>query len=136
MPLLRDIQEDLGFIPAQVIPTIADAMNLSAAEVHGVVSFYHDFRTSPGGRHLVQVCCAESCQAMGSRDLLDHARRALGVDLGETTADGRITLQPVYCLGNCACSPSIRIDDETYARVTAQKFDTLCEELGTAGGSE
>ncbi len=127
MPLLQDIQEDLGYIPRESLPAIATAMNLSVAEVHGVLSFYHDFRTEPGGRHTVQVCCAESCQAVGARELADHACASLGVEFGGTTADGAITLERVYCLGNCACSPSVRIDDELYARVDAAQFDALCE---------
>ena len=93
------------------------ASTLSRAEVHGVISFYHDFKTIPVGRHTVQICRAEACQSMGSRQLEAHAKQALGVDYGETTADGPFTLEPVYCLGNCACSPSVRIDDDIYARV-------------------
>ena len=129
MPLLQDIQEDLGFIPRDSLPAIATAMNLSVAEVHGVVSFYHDFRAEPGGRHTVQLCCAESCQAMGGWELAEHACQALGVDFGETTADRVITLERVYCLGNCACSPSVRVDDALYARVDAGQFDALCQAL-------
>lgn len=129
MPLLQDVQEDLGYIPENSLPAIATAMNLSVAEVHGVISFYHDFRTEPGGRHTVQVCCAESCQAMGALDLAEHACKTLGVDFGGTTDDSAITLERVYCLGNCACSPSIRIDDDLYARVEPGQFDALCQSL-------
>jgi formate dehydrogenase subunit gamma len=125
MPVLHSIQESFGFIPGEAVPMMASAMSLSRAEVHGVLSFYHDFRTEPAGEHIVQLCRAEACQAMGARELEAHARGRLGVSFGETTADGLFTLEPVYCLGNCACSPSIRVDDETYARVTAEKFDAL-----------
>jgi formate dehydrogenase subunit gamma len=104
-------------------------MSLSRAEVHGVISFYHDFRTEPVGEQLVHLCRAEACQAMGSRELEQHARQRLGVDFGETTADGRFTLEAVYCLGNCACSPSIRIGDEVHARVSPGKFDELIARL-------
>ena len=137
MPLLQDIQEDLGYIPEDSLPAIATAMNLSVAEVHGVISFYHDFRTEPGGRHTVQVCCAESCQAVGARGLAEHAVATLGVEFGGTTTDGAITLERVFCLGNCACSPSVRVDNDTYARVDPGQFDRLCAALRdtTTGGS-
>ena len=104
---------------------IATALNLSRAEVHGVVTFYHDFRTEAPGEQVLQLCRAEACQAMGARELEAHARRTLGIDFGQTTLDGRITLEPVYCLGNCACSPSIRIDDDLHARVTPARLDEL-----------
>ena len=136
MPLLQDIQEDLGYIPQDSLPAIATAMNLSVAEVHGVVSFYHDFRTEPGGRHTVQVCCAESCQAMGAWELAEHASETLGVKFGETTADKAITLERVYCLGNCACSPSVRVDDDLHARVDAVQFDALCRALRGGEGEQ
>jgi formate dehydrogenase subunit gamma len=125
MPVLHSVQETLGCVPPEAVPIIARAMNLSRAEIHGVMSFYHDFRSQPAGEHVVQVCRAEACQAMGSRDLEAHVRRRLGVDFGETTADGRFTLEPVYCLGNCACTPSIRIGDDIHARVTPETFDAL-----------
>jgi formate dehydrogenase subunit gamma len=129
LPLLRAIEEIAGYIPAQSSSEIATALNLSAAEVHGVISFYHDFRSQPGGAHTVQVCRAEACQAMGSRALETHAQESLGVSFGETTDDGRINLESVYCLGNCACSPSVRVDDKVYARVDAQRFDELIAAL-------
>jgi len=125
MPVLHSIQETFGFVPGEAVPIMASAMSLSRAEIHGVLSFYHDFRSEPAGEHIVQLCRAEACQAMGARELEAHARERLGVGFGETTADGLVTLEPVYCLGNCACSPSIRVDDDTYARVTAEKFDAL-----------
>jgi formate dehydrogenase subunit gamma len=129
LPVLHQVRDQLGFVPPDAVPMIATALNLSRAEVHGVVSFYHDFRTEAPGEHVLHLCRAEACQAMGARDLEAHARRRLGIDLGQTTPDGRITLEPVYCLGNCACSPSIRIDDELYARVTPARFDELVAAL-------
>ena len=112
LPLLHAIQERVGYVPAECVNPIAQGLRLSRAEVHGVISFYHDFRSAPAGRHVLQICRAEACQAMGSRELEAHARRTLGIEFGQTSADGAITLEPVYCLGNCACSPSIRIDNE------------------------
>ncbi len=108
---------------------IAGAMNLSRAEIHGVMSFYHDFRSEPAGRNIVHLCRAEACQAMGSRRLEQHARDRLGIEFGQTTSDGLFTLEPVYCLGNCACSPSIRINDEIHARVSPELFDELISGL-------
>lgn len=131
LPVLHEIQERLGFVPPDAVPMIAAALNLSRAEVHGVLSFYHDFRSEPPGEHIVHLCRAEACQAMGSRALEAHARNRLGIGFGETTANGRITLEPVYCLGNCACSPSIRIDDEIHARVSPDRFDELMARLET-----
>ena len=132
LPILHRIQNELGFIPAESVAAIAKALNLSRAEVHGVISFYHQFREQPGGRHRVQICRAEACQSMGARNLEAHAKQLLGVEYGETTTDGAITLDAVYCLGNCACSPSVRIDDEIHARVTEAQFDALISELKSA----
>jgi len=129
MPVLHSLQQRMGHIPSQAIPMIARALNLSRAEVHGVMRFYHDFRSEPAGDHLIQLCRAEACQAMGSRELEAHVKSRLGIDYGETTADGRFTLDPVYCLGNCACTPSIRIDDTVHARVSTARFDQLLDEL-------
>ncbi len=135
LPLLRDLQDQVGHIPADAVPTIAQAMKLSRAEVHGVVSFYHDFRTEPAGRHLLQICRAEACQAMGARALEAYAKERLGVDYGGTTEDGEVTLEPVYCLGNCACSPSVRLDDAVYARVDGERLDQLLAELAGEGAA-
>ena len=129
LPLLHAIQGELGYVPPASLPRIAEAMQCSRAELHGVISFYHDFRTVPGGRHRVQICRAEACQAMGGRTLEAHARRALGIDFGETTPDGAVSLEAVYCLGNCACSPSVRIDDAVYARVDPGRLDQLLAPL-------
>ena len=130
LPLLQAVQEDLGYIPPESVPGIAQVMNLSAAEVHGVISFYHDLKTVPGGRHTLQVCAAESCQAAGGRALEQLAKETLGIEFGETTADGAVTLEKVYCLGNCACSPSVRIDNETYARLDTARLKTLIANMG------
>jgi formate dehydrogenase subunit gamma len=125
LPLLHEVQNSLGYIPKESVTDIAQGMGLSRAEVHGVISFYHDFRNQPGGKTTIQLCRAEACQAMGSRELEDHVKSRLGVDFGGTTADGLYSLEPVYCLGNCACSPSIRIGDDVFARVDADRFDEL-----------
>jgi len=127
LPLLQEIQAGLGFIPREAVGEIARGMGLSRAEVHGVISFYHDFRQRPGGRTTIQLCRAEACQAVGARQLEAHARKRLGVDYGGTTADGRYSLDRVYCLGNCACGPSVRIGDDVHARVDAERFDQLLE---------
>ena len=132
LPILHAIQDRLGFIPPTTLPRIADAVNLSRAEVHGVITFYHDFRTAPPGRHLLQLCRAESCQAMGCDRLEASVKARLNIDFYETTADGAVTLEPVYCLGNCALSPAIMIDGELHGRVSAEKFEQLLQtELGS-----
>jgi formate dehydrogenase subunit gamma len=128
LPILHALQEALGYVPPDAVPLIASSLNLSRAEVHGVISFYHHFRTTPPGRKVVEVCRAESCQAMGSHALEAHAKTTLGVDWHQTTADGSVTLEPVYCLGNCACSPSVKIGDEIHGRVSCETFDELLAE--------
>jgi len=133
MPVLHGVQQRMGYIPSAAIALIAKALNLSRAEVHGVVHFYHDFRSEPAGDHIIQVCRAEACQAMGGRALEAHVKARLGIDFGQTSADGRFTLDPVYCLGNCACTPSVCIDETVYARVTPQRFDQLLAQLPEAG---
>lgn len=129
LPILHRVQEMLGHVPDTAIPVIASGLNLSKAEVHGVISFYHDFRRTPPGRHVVRICQAESCQAMGSEALTEHVRSSLEVDFGSTTADGAITLEPVYCLGNCACSPAMMVDDALYGRMSANRFDAMVETM-------
>jgi formate dehydrogenase subunit gamma len=136
LPLLHAIQDDIGYIPPTSVETIARGLNLSRAEVHGVISFYHDFRSEPAGRHVLQICRAEACQAMGSRELEAHAKNTLGIDYGGTTPDGAISLEPVYCLGNCACSPSVRIDDSIHARVDAARLDALIASLADGGEAQ
>jgi formate dehydrogenase subunit gamma len=129
LPILHKVQERFGYIPAESIPLIAEVLNLSRAEVHGVVSFYHDFRSEPPGKHVIRVCRAESCQAMGAAALASHIKRKLRLDFGQTSSDRLFTLEPVYCLGNCACSPAITINDDVYGRVTPQRFDALLAQV-------
>lgn len=131
LPILHAVQDKLGYIPPKSIPLLAEGLNLSRAEVHGVVSFYHYFRSKPSGNHIVQICRAESCQAMGSRALELHAKQTLNIDYKQTTPEGDITLEPVYCLGNCACSPAIRIDNEVHGHVDPKKFEHLLSSLRT-----
>jgi formate dehydrogenase subunit gamma len=128
LQVLHAVQQRLRYIPEAAVPIIASSLNLSRAEVHGVITFYHHFRRHPPGAHVVQICQAESCQAMHADDLTRHAKTRLGVDFHQTTADGRFTLEPVYCLGNCSCSPAIMIDHDLHGRVTADRFDALIEE--------
>jgi formate dehydrogenase subunit gamma len=132
LPLLHAIQDDLGFVPEIAYPLISSALSLSVAEVHGVVTFYHHFRSHKPGRHILQVCRAESCQAMGSEMLELHIKEHLNIDFHETTSDGAITLEPIYCLGNCACSPAVMIDEEVYGRVDNKKIDQLISDLKRA----
>jgi formate dehydrogenase subunit gamma len=131
LPILHAVQDKLGYIPPESLPLLAQGLNLSRAEVHGVVSFYHYFRSTPAGNHTIQICRAESCQAMGARALESYAKQTLNVDFQQTTADGDITLEPVYCLGNCACSPAIRIGNEVHGHVNREKFDQLVAALRT-----
>ena len=128
LPILHEVQDALGHVPREVVPQIADALNLSRAEVHGVVTYYHHFRSEAPGQHVVQVCRAEACQAMGADDLLAHAQQRLGCAAHGTTKDGAFTLEPAFCLGLCASSPALAIDDEPHARMTPQAFDALIHE--------
>jgi formate dehydrogenase subunit gamma len=129
LPILHAIQEQLGYIPKESVRLIAKALNLSRAEVHGVITFYHYFRTQPPGLHTIYLCRAESCQAMNSEALEAHVKARLGIDYHQTTPDGVFSLEPVYCLGNCACSPSLMVGREVYGRVTPQSFDAMLDEL-------
>ena len=126
--ILHSVQAALGYVPPDAVPIIAETLNLSRAEVHGVVTFYHFFRETPPGRHTVSICRAEACQSMGADGLVEHAKRRLGVNFHETTADGAFSLEPVFCLGNCACSPAAMIDGRLYGRVTPERFDELVAE--------
>ena len=128
--VLHAFVERYSYISKEAIIQIADELNLSRADVHGVVSFYHDFRTEPPGKRVVKICQAESCQAMGSRSLTAHAEKSLGIAMNETTSDGETTLEPVYCLGNCACSPAVMIDNDVYGRVDSNKLDALLTAKG------
>jgi formate dehydrogenase subunit gamma len=129
LPLLHAIQDDIGWIPEDAYLPISKALALSVAEVHGVVTFYHHFHTHPVGKHILQVCRAESCQAMGSEQLEKDIKAALGIDYHQTTKDGAITLLPIYCLGNCACSPAVMLDDEVYGRVNVDLVTELVAEV-------
>jgi formate dehydrogenase subunit gamma len=129
LPMLHALQEEFGYIDDAMIPLLAEALNISNAEVHGVISFYHDFRRAPEGRHVLQICRAESCQSMGCNSLIEHVEENLGVKLGQTTGDGNITLKAVYCLGNCALSPAVMLDGEPYGRVSAAVADSLIENV-------
>jgi formate dehydrogenase subunit gamma len=129
LEILHDLQHELGSLPEAALPVLAKALNLSRAEVHGVVSFYHDFRHTPAGRHVVKVCRAESCQSMQGNELAAAAERLLKIKFGETTPDGAVTLEAVYCLGNCALSPAIMVDGKLKGRVDAKAFEKIAAEL-------
>jgi formate dehydrogenase subunit gamma len=128
LPVLHAIQDAIGYVPAGAVPVIANDLNLSRAEVHGMLSFYHYFRTQPSGKHIIYLCRAEACQSMGARVLEAKVKQRLGIDFHETTADGAFTLEPVYCLGNCACAPSVMIDKTLYGRVDEERFEALLVE--------
>src|ERR1700722_13086864 len=123
--ILRHVQDALGWVPADAVPVIAKILNLSRAEVHGVVTFYHDFRHLPPGRNVIKICRAESCQAMGAVALADHIKERVGCDFGQTSADGAFTLDAIYCFGNCACSPAVMVNGKLLGRVTPQGFDEV-----------
>lgn len=125
LPILHALQDTLGHVPPESVPEIADALNLSRAEVHGVISYYHDFRSAPPTAHTVQVCRAEACQSMGGEALLAHAQSHLGCGAQGRSGDGAVTVQAAYCLGLCASAPAIMVDGQVHARVTPQKFDAL-----------
>jgi len=132
-PLLRilhAVQAEFGFIPADVIPLIARHLNITGAEVHGVVTFYHDFRDAPAGNHIVKICRAEACQAVGADALSQRAFERLGVDWHGTTVNGAVTLEPVYCLGLCACGPAAMIDNRVVGRVDGAKLDAILQGAG------
>lgn len=129
LPILNDIQDQLGYIPNNAIPLIADALQQTQAEIQGVISFYHHFQTTPPGRHKIEVCRAEACQARGARELEKHVQTTLGMSYHQTTPDKAFSLEPVYCLGNCACGPSLKVNDEIIGRVTIERFDQLLDTL-------
>jgi formate dehydrogenase subunit gamma len=130
LEILHAVQRRLNHIPPAAVPMIAAALNLSRAEVHGVVTFYHFFRQHPPGKHVLQICQAEACQSMQGEQLTQRAKDLLGIDFHGTTKDGRFTLEPVFCLGNCACAPSIMIDDEVHWRVTPERLPKLLNAQG------
>jgi len=129
LPVLHDIQNKIGHIPSEYVVDIADALNLSRAEVHGVITFYHSFKTTAQGKHVIEVCRAESCQAKDGRSIEAMIKTKLGIDYNQTTDDGAITLEAVYCLGNCGCSPTIKIDSQIYGRVTVDRVADLIDDL-------
>ncbi len=129
LPMLHALQEAFGYIPDPAVPLIADALVLSRAEVVGVIEFYHDFRREPAGRHVLKVCRAEACQSMGCEALVAHLQERLGIAMGETTPDGALTLETVYCLGNCALSPAVLLDHQLYGRVSPERADALVREV-------
>ena len=136
LPLLHALQDRLGHVPPGQVPAIAQHFNLSRAEVHGVITFYHHFRSAPPARCTVQLCRAEACQSMGGERLLAHAQQALGCGLHGRSADGRFALEPVYCLGQCASAPAMMIDEAVFARVTPARFDALLGPLLETGTAE
>jgi formate dehydrogenase subunit gamma len=127
LPILHALQDAFGFIHSAAVQMVADRLNLSRAEVHGIVSFYHDFRTEIPGEHVLRLCRAEACQSVGADALADHARERLGVDWHETTPDGALTLEPVYCLGLCACGPSAMLDGRPVGRLDRARLDKLLQ---------
>ena len=130
LEILHAIQDELGFVPAAAVPQLADALNLSRAEIHGVISFYHHFREHAPGRYVVQLCRAEACQSMNARALEEFVRARLHIGFGETTTDGRVTLEAVYCLGNCACAPAMMVNGELHGRVTPERVGELARDWG------
>jgi formate dehydrogenase subunit gamma len=128
--ILHRLQTAVGYVPETAIRTLAGELNLSRAEVHGVVTFYHDFRSEPAGRHVLKLCRAEACQAMGAEALVGVAERRLGIACGSTAADGSVTLEPVYCLGLCATGPSAMMDGRLVGRLTAARLELLLTEAG------
>jgi len=133
LEILHSVQHELGFVPPEAVPLIADALNLSRAEVHGVISFYHHFRDRPAGQHTIKLCRAEACQAMNGHALAEFAKRRLKLDFGETRDDGKVTLEAVYCLGNCACAPSAMIDGQLRGRVDEQTLSDCADAWGVPG---
>ena len=125
LPILHAVQAEFGYVPQEVLPTIAKDLNISRAEVHGVVSFYHDYREKPAGRHVIKLCRAEACQSMGADQVAAHVQKTLGVDWHETTADGAVTLDPIFCLGLCACGPAAMVDGKLIARVDTARMDKI-----------
>ncbi|MBW7969886.1 formate dehydrogenase subunit gamma [Bradyrhizobium sp. BR 10289] len=126
--ILHALQEAFGYVPEAAIPMVAQALNLSRAEVHGVFTFYHDFRHKPAGRHVLKLCRAEACQAAGGDALAARAEAKLGISLGNTTADDRVTLEPIYCLGLCATAPSAMLDGRLIGRLDEKRIDALVAE--------
>ncbi len=131
LPILHGLQQEFGYVPAESLPIVASALNLSRAEVYGVFSFYHDFRDAPAGRHVLKLCQAEACQSMGSAAVAQKLKQKLGIDFHETKNDGSVTLEPVYCLGLCACAPSAMLDGQVIGRVGDDEIDDILEVIRT-----
>jgi formate dehydrogenase subunit gamma len=129
LPILHGIQDEFGYVPGESLPVIADLLNLSRAEVHGVATFYHDYRKHPAGRHVLKLCRAEACQSMGGDEIAAKMQQLLGIGFHETTKDGSVTLEPVYCLGLCACAPSAMLDGEVIGRLDAEKVEEIAAEV-------
>ena len=129
LPILHGIQEEFGHVPSETVPVIADALNLSRAEVHGVVTFYHDYRSQPAGRHVLKLCRAEACQSMGADAIAAQISQALGIGFHETAKDDSVTLEPVFCLGLCACAPAAMLDGEVIGRRDADKIEEIGAEV-------
>lgn len=129
LPILHEVQAEFGYIPENAALVIGRVLNLSRAEVHGVISFYHDFRREPAGRHMLKVCRAEACQAAGGRAMAEQLRSSLGIDFGETAADGSVTIEAVYCLGLCAVAPAVMLDGHVIGRVDGATVDRLAREV-------
>jgi formate dehydrogenase subunit gamma len=127
LPILHALQEAFGHIPEDAVPLIAQALNLTRAEIHGIVTFYHDFRRTAPGRHVLKLCRAEACQSVGGDALADHARTRLRIDWGETTGNGAVTLEPVFCLGLCACGPAAMLDGQVVGRLDRQRLDAMLD---------
>jgi formate dehydrogenase subunit gamma len=130
LPILHALQEEFGHVPEAATPVIVEALNISKAELHGVISFYHDFRDHPAGRHVLKICRAEACQAVGANVLAEATLKKLGLDWHGTTANGALTIEPVYCLGLCACGPAAMLDDKVVGRVTQERMSALLAEAG------
>ncbi len=131
LPILHGIQEEFGHVPQETLPVIAEALNLSRAEVYGVASFYHDFRKAPAGRHVIKLCRAEACQSMGGDAIAERLQEMLGISFHETAADGSVTLDPVYCLGLCACAPAALVDGLPVGRLDEERLAEIAAEVRT-----
>jgi formate dehydrogenase subunit gamma len=129
LPILHEVQDEFGYVPQEALPIIAHELNLSRAEVHGVVTFYHDYRDHPAGRHVLKLCRAEACQSMGGDAVAERVKKLLGIDFHQTTLDGSVTLEPVYCLGLCACAPAAMLDGELYGRIDDETIAEFAAEV-------
>lgn len=129
LPILHEVQDEFGYVPQEALPVIAHELNLSRAEVHGVVTFYHDYRDHPAGRHVLKLCRAEACQSMGGDAVAERVKKLLGIDFHQTTLDGSVTLEPVYCLGLCACAPAAMLDGELYGCIDDETIAEFAAEV-------